>query len=237
MASICVPLLFFGLKDRSTALIDPASQSSSLQRNEPNVTRVEIAEVILVKIMVLLGFIAAAQGFISNSISVHVITLFQELGLGANGAIFIGSLIGPAQVGARLIELVFGKQIHPIKLGLITIAVFPISFFFPVMFPSFTVTGIIFGLAYGASNGLFTIVLSMIPYSLFGSRGYGQKLGSIAAPTLLVKAVAPALFGALLTLLGPHFSLSILFFISLLICFAMLKLAKLVKNFSSISVI
>ena len=232
MIFTCVPVLYFGLKD------DCITQfNSDLTNSKSSIKNFDAPELcfphgIIIKLMALLAFITAAQGFIANAISVHIITFFQEIGLGSYGAILAGSLIGPAQVGARLIELLFGKQLSPIKLGLITVAVLPISFLVPLVFPTFTITGIIFGLTYGASNGVFTIVRSLIPYSLFGSLGYGKRLGTLATPTLFVKAIAPALFGYLLNSTGPHFSLFILFSISILVSFAMLKLAKIVKDFS-----
>ena len=44
------------------------------------------------------------------------------------------------------------------------------------------------------SNGLVTIMRGAVPLALFGAKGYGEVLGILATPYLLLAAVAPAAF-------------------------------------------
>ncbi len=44
---------------------------------------------------------------------------------------------------------------------------------------------------YGASNGVLTIVRGIVPAELFGRTAFGSTLGSLAAPSLVARAVAP----------------------------------------------
>jgi hypothetical protein len=56
-----------------------------------------------------------------------------------------------------------------------------------------------FALLYGASNGLVTIAKGAVPLMLFGPKGYGEVLGIISAPNLVLNAAAPLLFALLLS--------------------------------------
>jgi hypothetical protein len=65
------------------------------------------------------AFIILAAGFtlaavIMTVISVHLLTLLRSQGLALAAAVALGTLIGPAQVGARVLEMLFGKRAHPI---------------------------------------------------------------------------------------------------------------------------
>ena len=62
---------------------------------------------------------------------------------------------------------------------------------------------------YGASNGLVTIAKGAVPLMLFGTRGYGEVLGVISAPNLILNAAAPLLFALLLGVVTPQVSLLI----------------------------
>ncbi|WP_345894333.1 MFS transporter [Lichenifustis flavocetrariae] len=50
---------------------------------------------------------------ISTIISVHLLTVLQGKGVGLETAVTLGALVGPAQVGARAIELAVAKRHHP----------------------------------------------------------------------------------------------------------------------------
>jgi hypothetical protein len=51
-----------------------------------------------------------------------------------------------------------------------------------------------FTLLFGVSNGLVTIMRGAVPLALFGPKGYGEVLGILATPYLLLAAIAPAAF-------------------------------------------
>jgi hypothetical protein len=48
-----------------------------------------------------------------------------------------------------------------------------------------------------------TIIRGSLPITLFGTAGYGEVLGRLAAPTLFMGAIAPVLFGLAIEWLGP----------------------------------
>ena len=180
--------------------------------------------------MVLFSIVLAALGFVANALSVHVITLFQALHIDLGLAILAGSLIGPAQVGARIIELAYGRRLSAVGLGMIPVILMPLAFVIPLALMAGPMVAIGFGLVYGAANGLATIARGVVPYALFGSEGYGRRLGLVAAPALLIKAAAPAIFGAILASYGASSALSFVLAVSLLATLAMSALFRLAKQ-------
>lgn len=44
---------------------------------------------------------------------------------------------------------------------------------------------------YGAGNGILTITRGTLPLVLFGSEGYGARMGLLARPMLVAQAVGP----------------------------------------------
>jgi hypothetical protein len=57
---------------------------------------------------------------------------------------------------------------------------------------------------------VITIVRGAVPLALFGTKGYGEVLGMIATPVLLVNAFAPTVFALLVDRLGWQSSLYVL---------------------------
>jgi hypothetical protein len=51
---------------------------------------------------------------ISSVISGHLLSMLQRLGLELTAAVALGALVGPSQVGGRLLEVAFGRHFHPV---------------------------------------------------------------------------------------------------------------------------
>src|SRR5688572_8467440 len=62
----------------------------------------------------LLASAIALCSVISSTVSVHLLTILQTGGLSLAAAVALGAMVGPAQVGARVVEMVFGTYYHPI---------------------------------------------------------------------------------------------------------------------------
>jgi hypothetical protein len=144
----------------------------------------------------LLGFVFAATRFVSTAVGSHGPALLMALGSTLAAAVAAGALIGPAQVGGRLLEFGLLRRIHPLlsarlaalghplgALALLTLGV-------PAAAP--------FALLHGAGNGILTIAKGTLPLVLFGPGGYGARQGWLAMPALALQAIAPWLFGLLI---------------------------------------
>lgn len=125
--------------------------------------------------------------------SVHMVTILTAGGYTTATAIAVGTLIGPSQVGARVVEMMGGGRHHPIWTMLAaTILVFVGFLGLQMGWPAAAAL-----VAYGAGNGLWSIARGALPLALYGPDEYSVLMGRLAQPMLLAGAVAPTL-GALL---------------------------------------
>jgi predicted MFS family arabinose efflux permease len=141
----------------------------------------------------LLAAILTTAGGIAAVWSVHLIAILQAGGLGLAAAVGLGALVGPAQVGARIVEMMFGSRYHPIwtlAAAGILIAIGLVFLWTGFRLPSAAL------IAYGAGNGIWSIARGTLPLALFGPTDYAVLMGRLAAPSLLAQALAP-LAGAL----------------------------------------
>src|SRR5690606_14221193 len=65
-------------------------------------------------VTLLLALILSLAAGIGSIVVVHLLTFLQAGGLGMAAAVSLGMLFGPAQVGARMIERLFGQHYHPL---------------------------------------------------------------------------------------------------------------------------
>jgi hypothetical protein len=177
--------------------------------------------------MALFAAAVALNGLVFSAISAHALPLFAGLGFAGDQAVFMAALIGPAQVASRMGEILLGRRITPMQLGLIAFGLLPVAI------AGFALSGfawqgaLLFAVLYGASNGLVTIAKGAVPLKLFGTRGYGEILGIIAAPNLVLNAAAPLLFALLLGMATPQAALLLAGGFALASSLFMLWLARL----------
>jgi MFS family permease len=138
---------------------------------------------------ILLAVFFSMRAAISAVISVHVLLLLQGVGLTATVAVAAAAMIGPSQVGGRVLEWVLARHIDPLTGSWMGAALLPLG-----------IVGLVaggpvigFAVAYGMSNGILTISRGTLPMHLFGARGYATRLGKLALPPLLAQAMAPTL--------------------------------------------
>jgi predicted MFS family arabinose efflux permease len=144
------------------------------------------------------GFTLASV--IMTVISVHLLTLLQSRGVALAAAVGFGALIGPSQVGARILEMAFGRKTHPIWSLLASAVLVAIGLAMLVGAPGVAAAGIVL---YGAGSGIRSIARGTVPLALFGKEGYAILMGRIAMPTLVAQAASPSVGAWLLSGFGP----------------------------------
>jgi MFS family permease len=150
--------------------------------------------------MPILAFFFSATWFVQGAMAAHLPGLLQAAGASLTAAIAAAALVGPAQVGARIVEFGLLRSFHPIVSARIASALHPIGAMFIALFGA---PGIIaFALLHGAGNGMITIAKGTLPLALFGPQGYGLRSGLLSAPARMLQAAAPFLFGLLLDRIG-----------------------------------
>jgi MFS family permease len=147
-----------------------------------------------------LSFVFAATWFISTSMAAHLPRLMQAAGTTAATAILVGSLIGPSQVAARLLEFSLLRRVHPLLSGRIAAALHPLGA--GALLLGGPVAAPLFGVMHGAGNGILTIAKGTLPLVVFGPLGYGHRQGRLMVPARIAQALAPWLFGLALNAWG-----------------------------------
>jgi predicted MFS family arabinose efflux permease len=143
--------------------------------------------------MVVLSFVFAATWFISTAMATHLPRLLQAAGATLATAVFVGALIGPAQVGARLLEFGLLRKVHPLLSARLASAMHPVGALALAAFGA--PAAAVFGVLHGAGNGILTIAKGTLPLVIFGAQGYGQLQGWLMLPARVAQAMAPWLFG------------------------------------------
>ncbi|WP_426954191.1 MFS transporter [Muricoccus radiodurans] len=173
--------------------------------------------------MVILAAVFAATTFVSTAMATHLPRIIEALGAAPTAAIFAASLVGPAQVAARVAEFALLRKASPLVTAQLAAGLHPVgaallAFLGPVV-------AIPFVLLHGAGNGLLTIARGTLPLALFGPAGYGLRTGLLAAPARLLQGGAPLIFALVLDLLGPRAALLLSGILTALSLAALLVLA------------
>lgn len=148
----------------------------------------------------LLAFAFGVTGFVSTALSQHLPAILIAAGAAPAAAIAAAALMGPAQVGARVLEFGLLRRVHPL------LAARGAQLAHPLGALALVVAGApaaaVFAVLHGAGNGLLTIARGTLPLAVFGPAGYGARQGLIIAPARVSAALAPALFGLMLEAQG-----------------------------------
>jgi hypothetical protein len=131
----------------------------------------------------------------------------QARGIDYAVAVSLGTLFGPAQVGARVVERLFGNRYHPIwtmiaSCGLMAIGLIMLFAGFPLL--------MLIILIYGAGYGISWIGRGTLPLALFGPERFPRLMGKLAFPSLIVQAAAPSAGAWLIEASGPDVTIAVL---------------------------
>ena len=144
---------------------------------------------------ILLALILSVAAGIGSIVVVHLLSFLQARGVAFADAVFLGTLFGPAQVGARVIERLFGRHYHPVWTLVAACVLMAVGLILLML-------GVpIIGLAivlYGSGYGVSWVARGTVPLVLFGAERYAALMGRLAFPSLIVQALAPSA-GALLS--------------------------------------
>jgi MFS family permease len=155
----------------------------------------------------LLATVLTLGAVTASMIGVHVLTFLQARGLDLAAAVALGALVGPSQVGARIVEMAFGRHYHPIWTMVASVALVAGGMILLVV--GFPILALALAL-YGAGNGIGSIAKGTLPLALFGPFGYASLMGRLAMPSLLAQALSPFLGAILIEWNGPAAALSLL---------------------------
>ena len=162
---------------------------AALPRPAPAAVRLHSGEHAVFAILAAVVTIAAT---ILAIVGTHLLPLLQARGVDLAVAVGLGTLIGPAQVGARVVEMLAGRHYHPVWTMIASAVLVAIAAV--MLFTGFPIIALAIVL-YGAGNGIGTVARGSLPLALFGADRYPVLMGRLALPILIAMAVSPYLGG------------------------------------------
>jgi len=191
--AVMPPLSAAAKNNVAAADATPASESPPLQYERRS--------------FVLFAWVLAISSGIGSIVIVHMVILLQARGADFALAVTLGTLFGPAQVGARFVERLFGATYHPIwtmvaSCTLMLIGLVLLYGGFPLLAVSIVI--------YGAGYGIMWIARGTLPLALFGPTRYATLMGRLVFPALIVQALAPSAFAVLIERQGVDAMLALL---------------------------
>ncbi len=187
--------------DRGPAPAVDAATHSSVDSEAPTAPMLTGATRTIAITAMVVAF--TAQGFASWGLPLHVIRLFEDLGLDHATAVTVAAASGAATIGARTLEVIFGHRLHPLTTtGLAIMVLSPMlallgSPLDPLM------SAWIFIVVWSGANGILAVLRMTLPLSLFGAAAYGTLVGRMSLPQNLVFAASPAIFAVTMDRSGP----------------------------------
>jgi hypothetical protein len=150
--------------------------------------------------MTALAYVFAATGFVSAGLSAIFPSMLVQFGATPAAALFAGTLVGPAQVAARMVEAGWLARYHPLVSARLATLMTPVGvitlvFGGPLLAP-------VFAAFYGAGNGILTIARGTLPLALFGPQGFGRRVGLLSLPARATGALAPLAVGLMVEYIG-----------------------------------
>ncbi len=160
-----------------------------------------------VRAFFLLAAIITIGSAILSLMGTHLLPLLQARGLNLSFAVGVGMIVGPSQVGTRLVEMLAGRRYHPIwtmaaSVALVAVAALMLLLRFPLV-----IVAIVF---YGAGNGLGSVARGTVPMALFGPERYAVLMGRLALPLMIAMAVSPFMGGLAFQQGGAFWTLALL---------------------------
>jgi len=161
----------------------------------------------------LLAVVLSIAAGIGSIVVVHLLIFLQARGVDFATAVTLGALFGPAQVGARVVERLFGSRYHPIWTMIASCTLMAIGLILLLG----AVPGLLLViLLYGAGYGISWIGRGTLPLALFGPVRFPRLMGKLAFPSLIVQALAPSAGAFLIEASGSDATIGVLTFLALI---------------------
>ena len=164
-------------------------------------------------IFALLALVLSIAAGIGSIVVVHLLIFLQARGVDFAVAVSLGTLFGPAQVGARVVERLFGSRYHPIWTMIGSCTLMAVGLL--LLFGRFPLLLLVI-LLYGAGYGISWIGRGTLPLALFGPVRFPRLMGKLAFPSLIVQALAPSAGALLIEASGADATIGVLTLLALI---------------------
>ena len=217
----CLPIHFFVLPRRPPTHPSGAGTTATVGGVEPGDHS---------RVYRLLAITLTFGAFVFTGVQLQMIELLRGLGHSPASALMLASLIGPAQVGTRIFELMFGHRYTIMKSAVFGSLALPIGLALALLAGNIFPVALFAVLSYGLSNGLKAVQRSTLPLALFGRAQFGLYVGRLALPQGIVSAAAPPIMAATLHRFGTAAALWLAFAAAVISLGAMILLAHRARS-------
>ena len=155
-------------------------------------------------IRISLAIALGVGAFAIAALQIHLFTILEKLNIQSTVAVAIGALVGPSQVFARVLDMLFGRQFSPILLGVISFGLMVLGIVGMLLSTDLPQSIWLFAIGFGAGQGLSYIVRGAVPLYLFGVKQYGYLTGQLNGIRMIFTAVAPFSFAFLMQAWGLY---------------------------------
>lgn len=176
--------------------------------------------------MIFLAISFTIAGAVFSAMTAQWVPVLMALGLGSGAAVAAGALMGPAQVGVRVLEMSFGGRYHPIVTGIISLCLLVVAMALLALAPVGLWSAMAFAVLFGLSQGLTSIVRGTVPLALFGPLGFASRLGVLAGLRMTFGALAPFALAAALALVDARLALLAAGIMAMLALVALLRVPR-----------
>jgi MFS family permease len=198
---VALPILLLALPHRSL------TASATFDEGARSPARLAPGEL---PIFALLAVVLTLSAAILSMVGVHLLPLLQARGLELSVAVWLGAMVGPSQVGARVVEMLAGRHYQPIwTMVASAVLVAAGTGLLFLGFPSYSVAIVL----YGAGNGIGSVARGTLPLALFGSSQYPVQMGRLARPILISMALSPFIGAIAFETGGANLTLGLLAFL------------------------
>lgn len=213
---VCAPVHLLVLPGRKQA----GTRTAAATQAAPSLSSAQSRRIFL-----LLALAFSCGAFIFTGFIVHAIGVLRGLGHDPATALLLASLIGPAQVAVRLVELAFGHRYSIMSSALFAAAVLPLGLGLAWLAGGNFAVALLCLMAYGIANGLKAVLRATLPLALFGRAQFGTWLGRLALPQGIVAAAAPPVLAAVMANWGAGGVLCLCFVVASVALVATMALA------------
>lgn len=201
---LCLPLHLLVLGKARPSIMKEAARQQDEEADHPVLGPTEGF-----RAMVWLIAYFCLTGFVYSSFNIQWVSALQQAGFTAAVAVSVGVLMGPSQVAIRFLDMIFGRNLHPLVTGAISSVLLIVAVAALMLSGAGIAGAAAFAILFGLSQGLSSIVRGTIPLALFGRAGYGARLGRISAISVAIKSCAPFAFALLIERTGPTFAFGV----------------------------
>jgi hypothetical protein len=196
---VSLPLQMAVVRKQALIAAKPVADAITI-RDEPPIANEPL-------IFALLALVLSIAAGIGSIVVVHLLIFLQARGADYAAAIGLGTLFGPAQVGGRVVERLFGSRYHPIWTMIAACTLMAVGLI--LLFGAFPILAPII-LLYGAGYGISWIGRGTLPLALFGPLRFPRLMGKLAFPSLIVQALAPSAGALMIETSGANATVSLL---------------------------